>query len=59
MMMVIYCFKVTHEAKFYMGCAIPLLFFFFLLERLTILVNHVHCSILGDNVAQDLLKFGD
>lgn len=56
--MIIYCCKLIHIAKIYMDCAVPLLMFF-LLEYVTILVNHVHFSILGDNGAQDTLKFGE
>lgn len=58
--MIIYCFKLIHIAKIYMDCAVPLLIFFLLENvRMMILVNHVHFSVLGDNGAQDILKFGE
>lgn len=55
--MIIYCFKFIHIAEVCMDCAVSLLVFF-LLESVTILGNHVHCSILGGNGQQDILKFG-
>lgn len=56
--MIIYCYKLVHITKIYMDCAVPLLVFF-LLESVTVLVNHVNCFVLGDSGAQDILKFGE
>lgn len=58
--MIIYCFKLIHIPKIYMDCAVPLLIFFLLENvRMMILVNHVYFSVLGDNGAHNILKFGE